>query len=256
MTDFGLVIKEISAAHKFSLSTRTRFECPLGRGQYGVVLCIAGSADFKFYSRESVTLSPGDMLFLSPSAAYYIEFEREFVHYTVNFSAECESGFFSSSEYVYLGADEADFSLHLLSRITTEVMRGNKLLALSHLYELVASVSSVLLRRESSALPSMRLLRAKEYIDTHPKESFTLSTLAEMSGMSLTSFRREWQRVYGETAIQYRDRKRLELAVSYLSSGYYNVSEVAALVGFDDVSYFVRFFVKHKKITPGRLMRG
>ena len=42
-----------------------------------------------------------------------------------------------------------------------------------------------------------------------------------------------------------------EYAKEYLNSGYYTVTEIAEKCGFDDVSYFVRFFKKQTGLTPG-----
>ena len=51
--------------------------------------------------------------------------------------------------------------------------------------------------------------------------------------------------------MQYRDSIRLYYAKEYLNSGYYTVSEIAEKCGFDDVSYFVRFFKKRTGTPPG-----
>ena len=125
---------------------------------------------------------------------------------------------------------------------------------MSYLYELLSYIFTFDGIERSASSYSSRLEMAREYIDTHLTESFSIADLAEISDMSTTSFRREWLRAYGETSVQYRDRRRLESAVSYLMSGYYNVNEVAALLGFEDVSYFVRFFKKHKGVTPRKYM--
>lgn len=51
--------------------------------------------------------------------------------------------------------------------------------------------------------------------------------------------------------MQYRDAIRLYYAKEYLNSGYYTVTEIAEKCGFDDVSYFVRFFRKRTGTPPG-----
>jgi AraC-like DNA-binding protein len=73
--------------------------------------------------------------------------------------------------------------------------------------------------------------------------------------MSATNFRREWKKIYLETPLQYRDSIRLYYAKEYLNSGYYTVTEIAEKCGFDDVSYFVRFFKKKAGRTPGELKK-
>ena len=95
-----------------------------------------------------------------------------------------------------------------------------------------------------------RLQGAKEYIEQNFNTSIRLQALAYLSDMSITNFRREWARLYAESPIAYRDSIRLYYAKQYLNCGYYTVSEVAGKCGFEDASYFVRFFKKHTGITP------
>ena len=99
------------------------------------------------------------------------------------------------------------------------------------------------------------VLRAKAYIDNHFCEHIDVDMLARVAEMSQTNFRRRFREAFGETAIQYRDRVRIGVAAQYLASGYYNVSEAARAVGFEDVSYFVRFFKRHTGSSPGTYIR-
>ena len=101
-------------------------------------------------------------------------------------------------------------------------------------------------------MTDQRLLIAKEYVERHFDQTITLERLAYLSNMSITNFRREWARRYAEAPMQYRDSLRVYYAKEYLNSGYYNVSEIAEKCGFEDVSYFVRFFKKKTGITPGQ----
>jgi AraC-like DNA-binding protein len=68
--------------------------------------------------------------------------------------------------------------------------------------------------------------------------------------MSVTNFRREWTKLYAESPIRYHDSIRMYFAKEYLNCGYYTVAEVAKMCGFDDVSYFIRFFKKKTGMTP------
>ena len=100
-----------------------------------------------------------------------------------------------------------------------------------------------------------RLLPAKEYIEQYFHQPISLEELAKLSNMSATNFRREWKKIYLETPLQYRDSIRLYYAKEYLNSGYYTVTEIAEKCGFDDVSYFVRFFKKKVGLTPGEFKK-
>ena len=246
----NIVVERIKLAHRFHLSTKTRFDCPNGRGSYGIVYCIEGGAAFRFYTGESCELERGDMLLLSPDAAYAIDNHSEFYHYTVNFTAELAEGLFDGGSFVFYRSGDTHAE-SLLSAIVDE-MRGGKdgciFRSMSALYSLLS-----LIYTPSVSGADGRITRAKEYIDSHLTDGITVERLSEVAGMSVTSFRREWRRVFGETSMQYRDKRLIEMADTYLSSGYYNVSETAELLRFSDVSYFVRFYKKHKGISPGKV---
>ena len=72
--------------------------------------------------------------------------------------------------------------------------------------------------------------------------------------MSETNFRRAFLSAIGETPMRYRDKMLIGLAKDYLLSGFYTVAETAEKCGFDDPSYFGRFFKKHTGVSPGKFM--
>ena len=122
--------------------------------------------------------------------------------------------------------------------------------AIGCLYELLSLFYFDYVNRQSSS-SYQRLLLAKEHIEQNFDKPVTLEELAKLSDMSVTNFRREWKKLYAESPLQYRDTIRLNYAKEYLNSGYYyKISEIAKKCGFDDVSYFVRFFKKQTGITP------
>ena len=245
------VIEKILIAHRFHLSTKTRFDCPNGRGSYGIVYCIEGGATFRFYTGQRCELIQGDMLFLSPEAAYTIDNHGEFYHFTVNFTARDTEGLFNSGGFVFRSFSDGAFE-GILSSLVDEIGMGREgctFRSMSALYSLLALIYSP----GAPRCADVRLAQTREYIDSHLSVGLTVERLADVAGMSVTSFRREWRRVFGETSMQYRDKRLIEAADTYLMSGYYNVSETAELLGFSLVSYFVRFYKKHKGISPGKV---
>jgi AraC-like DNA-binding protein len=97
-----------------------------------------------------------------------------------------------------------------------------------------------------------RLLTAKEYIDGNCFETINLESLANMCNMSITNFRRRFSEAFGVSPMLYRDKQRILYAKDYLACGYFSVTETAYKCGFNDVSYFCRFFKKHVGVSPMR----
>lgn len=126
------------------------------------------------------------------------------------------------------------------------------MLATSYLYELLAILIFEIYESNYNINSYLQLLPAKEYIDNNFKKNITLNMLANISNMSISNFRREWLKIYNKSPLQYRDEIRIRYSKEYLSSGFYNVSEVASKCGFDDTNYFIRFFKKHTWMSPGK----
>ena len=255
--DFYLELGRICLAHEFVLDRVHSCEYPCGRGVCGLVYILCGVAEYRFANGERLTVGAGDALLLWPSAAYAIRTEGELHHYTVNFPIRAEGGYPDpgGAPYLLLHA-ESTAALAAGMRELIAIRRaggdGYVMQAAGLLYRLVALFLCEHARAAETGYHG-RLAAARAAIAKHPERATPLSELAALSNMSVTNFRREWRRVYGDTPLQYRDALRIERAREYLFSRYYTVTEVAALCGFEDVSYFVRFFKRHTGSTPGEL---
>ena len=252
---FFLDIQRIRIAHKFLLDRGQKFEYPSGRGYYGLVYVLGGRAEYRFFTGERVTITEGDVLFLAPDAAYSIVPEKAFEHYTVNFSIHAETSRLGSLDKRFVLLHESNtaqlkqiFS-HLVG-VWSSKKASFEMQSVGSLYELL-SLFYLDYTNSNSPAAYQRLLPAKEYVEQYFYQPVSLDDLARLSCMSVTNFRREWKKLYSETPLQYRDTIRLYYAKEYLISGYYTVSEIAQKCGFEDVSYFVRFFKKQTGITPG-----
>lgn len=247
-------ISHIELAHEYVLNAERICEYPAGRGSFGLVYVICGTAEYRFFSGERVKITDGEGLMLFPNAAYRITTDGNFCHYTVNFNLH--NNINAGELYRKLAFSEQNVISRLFFRIceswrTRSV--GFELRCKSLLYEILCVLEQEAHERESAR--GGGLLRAKVHMDECYAQNFDIATLARIAGMSPTNFRRRFREVFGETAMQYRDRVRLFVAKQYLASGYYNVSEVARAVGFEDVSYFVRFFKRHVGTSPGMLLK-
>lgn len=253
--NFYLDIEKIQIAHQYILDRVHKCEYPSGRDHYGLVYLQRGSAEYRFFTGDRITVTDGDVLFLSPHCAYSIATEKEFKHYTVNFDIHEDTSRldFLNQPYCLLQEENSEQLKRKFIELTntwTSKKAGFELQATGCLYELLSLFYSDCIHRQNMA-SYHRLLPAKEYIEQYFHQPVSLEELAKLSNMSVTNFRREWKKIYLETPLQYRDSIRLYYAKEYLNSGYYTVTEIAEKCGFDDVSYFVRFFKKQTGLTPG-----
>ena len=87
----------------------------------------------------------------------------------------------------------------------------------------------------------------------------SLDELAYLSGRSLSSFKREFQDIYGEPPARWIREKRLSKAHEMLQSSSLSVADIAYSLGFENPTHFSRIFKQQYGTSPislcGRVSR-
>lgn len=97
---------------------------------------------------------------------------------------------------------------------------------------------------------SRRILKVKDYISKHFTEEIRLADLADLVGMSPTSFSRFFKLRSGKTLSDYIVEMRLGVAARQLVDTTDNISEICYGCGFNTLSNFNRLFRKYKGCSP------
>jgi AraC-like DNA-binding protein len=103
---------------------------------------------------------------------------------------------------------------------------------------------------------SPREVKLKDVVQTHLFSDFTIPELAILSGQSLSSFKREFQKLYNATPASYIRTKRLQEAQRLLQISTLSISEIGYQVGYNDISHFSKVFKKHIGISPAECRAG
>ena len=80
----------------------------------------------------------------------------------------------------------------------------------------------------------------------------SLDELAYLSGRSLSSFKREFQDIYGESPARWIREKRLSKAQQMLRSSSLSVADVAYSLGFENPTHFSRIFKQQYGYAPSQ----
>jgi AraC-like DNA-binding protein len=102
----------------------------------------------------------------------------------------------------------------------------------------------------------MLQLRQPVRVDVHRvvEENYTspisLEDLAYLSGRSLSSFKRDFQNIYGESPAKWIREKRLSKAHQMLESSQMSVADVAFSLGFENPTHFSRIFKQKYGLSP------
>ncbi|MCR8843558.1 ABC transporter substrate-binding protein [Paenibacillus sp. SC116] len=93
---------------------------------------------------------------------------------------------------------------------------------------------------------------AKVYIHQHFARSITLEEIAEALNYSVPHLSKQFKQRVGRSPIEYLIGVRIDKAQEWLTKSDATLQEVAAAVGYTDISYFTKSFKKHTGLTPGQ----
>lgn len=87
-----------------------------------------------------------------------------------------------------------------------------------------------------------RLLRAKDRIDAASHEPWTITRLAQVSGVSAAHFARSFKQAFGVPPHRYLLSRRIERATALLRDTNLPITEIALRVGWESLGTFGRTF--------------
>jgi len=90
----------------------------------------------------------------------------------------------------------------------------------------------------------------KQVIDAHLFSPLTIDELADYCNLSLSSFKREFAKVYNDTPANYIKNKRLEKAAELLLISNNRITDIAFECGFNDLANFTKSFHDKYQVTP------
>ncbi|PCJ96903.1 MAG: AraC family transcriptional regulator [Flavobacteriaceae bacterium] len=90
----------------------------------------------------------------------------------------------------------------------------------------------------------------REIIESHLYTNITVADLAGLTNTSLSSFKREFNKVYKESPATYIRNKKLKKSLNLLMSSALRTTDIAFDCGFYDVSHFSRSFKQKYGSSP------
>ena len=202
----------------------------------------------------SFTLSEGGLAYLPLTSHHLLEIlSPEIRFYRVNFtlSVEGENALFSHvplklSDSVSAECADGICQLEQVCRQSNDtVLKNAKLCAV--FAALQASFSQPV---DHQLAPAVR------YLQQNFTQPLDCKYLAQLCYVSTTRFYFLFQRSFGMTPLQYRDRLLTDRAIMLLKFGDLRINEIAQMLGFSDPAYFSRFFKKQTGCSPKQFLTG
>ena len=86
----------------------------------------------------------------------------------------------------------------------------------------------------------------------HLEEDLSLSIIADELYVNASHLSRKFKAETSKSIVDYINQKRIEEAKRYLERGNVSITEVALMVGFNDLNYFSRVFKKTTSLSPSQ----
>lgn len=146
--------------------------------------------------------------------------------------------------------------LHQLSeRFAILIERTTTIPQLKKLFSSMAIEYCDLVNTFSTGQYSPLAKKAIDYILLNIGSPLTLQLIARHIHANPSHLSRKFKEETGMTVTEYINRKRIEEAKLFLQRGNVSVTDVAFMVGFNDLNYFSKVFKKYTSLTPTEYMK-
>ncbi|MGP4039550.1 helix-turn-helix domain-containing protein [Gracilibacillus sp. D59] len=146
--------------------------------------------------------------------------------------------------------------LHNISeRFAILIERTTTLPKLEKLTILMANEYCDLVNTFSTGQFSLIVKKAVDYIQLHLEEDLTLKHIAEQIHVNPSHLSRKFKVETQMTVTNFIQHKRVEEAKLYLRRGSISITDIAFMLGFNDLNYFSRVFKKWTSLTPSQYVK-
>ncbi len=200
---------------------------------------------------NTLSSTPDTLTYIPAGCPYTTEIPEGGEMYLLHFYTSPEGGDFSPVPLCVRPPFPLSFYNLFGNAISHFASEGCDLFCMSVAYELLNEACAAFFKTRPA--PPRRMIRCKEYLDENVCDAtLRVSDLAERCGVSEVYFRAEFKKFYGASPLEYIKKRRIEIARQLLSTGLYNVTQVAERAGFDSVSYFSAEFRRLTGTTPSK----
>lgn len=244
--------------------------------RYEIGICESGEGLFLF-ENEACYVREGDAVFFAPTSRHYsrslhknnpclcrfVYIEKEAIEALLLFLLKDEE----KVAHVLRGAKQLPSPVFSLSEhpketvLLSELVRSCSETHPDLIYTAPLRLALFLIEMKEAFKPSRphtestyktdaAVTSVAEYVSTHYEKNDTAADLARLCSLSESQLRRRFLRVYEMPPIAYRNRLRCKIAATLLSQSTMSVAEIAARIGYTDVSDFYRAFRKFYSVSP------
>lgn len=233
---------------------------PKGLVDYQLLYIAAGQGHFYFEEGEETLVTAGQMVLYRPGEAQnYIYLPSDmtdvyWIHFTGTQVDELlKMHAFPAERHVFDCGNLPEYQ-----RLYQAMIQELQLCHLNYaeqlallLQQLFIAVQRYLSSDTSAGNHSRQVMAsAVRYFREHYHEEINIETFAAGMNMSTCWFIRSFKQYTGQTPLAYILKIRISTAQHLLLATSYNVTEIAAIVGYENPLYFCRLFKKQTGVSP------
>ncbi len=252
----------VGSCGAYRLTTKKRLPTwsPRGRVDYQLLYVAAGKAHF-YIGGEDKVVTAGHMVLYQPKEEQHYEYfgidkpEVYWVHFTGGDVRNTLRHYdIPLNDHVFYCGTPSTYVLlfkQMIEELQTCRVGYEELLEMCF-RELLLVVQRTRLEKPSivSTQVQEEMAFARQYFHEHYNEPINIEDFAQSRHMSISLFMRNFKKVYEISPKQYILNLRMNNAQSLLETTDYTVSEIAAIVGYDNPLYFSRLYHKQKGQAP------
>jgi len=252
----------VGSCGAYRLTTKKRLPTwsPHGRVDYQLLYVAAGKAHF-YIGGEDKVVTAGHMVLYQPKEEQHYEYfgadkpEVYWVHFTGGDVRNTLRHYdIPLNDHVFYCGTPSTYVLlfkQMIEELQTCRVGYEELLEMCF-RELLLVVQRTRLEKPSivSTQVQEEMAFARQYSHEHYNEPINIEDFAQSRHMSISLFMRNFKKVYEISPKQYILNLRMNNAQSLLETTDYTVSEIAAIVGYDNPLYFSRLYHKQKGQAP------
>lgn len=218
------------------------------RTSHGLALYTQGNAAYTFEGSKTLTAEKNDIIFMPKHSNYTVDKSRTGGCYAINFDLSPDADF---EPFVLRNASATAEKFKTAERAFRKKNTGYEMKCKSELYSILCSMLDVHNKNYTPKSTERIIAPALEYIHSnYTSGDISIEHLAKMCNVSPAYFRRIFSNCIGASPVKYINNLKIARAKECILSGFYSVSQISGLAGFNDESYFCRFFKSTTGMTP------